>query len=369
MDAGGQAHEGRRRAEEHGVDVDRKGLRKALLDGMGDHGGSGGVRRGTDTGFVRVQASLDAVDQAGTGHAAEDGLEVEGVFEDDAEHVRDVLDVREDDDEGDEDIEDAHGRNDGARELDDPLAAAEDAVPGRDGEDGADDGGGGLRVVERVRLERGLQVVRAEQLKTEGVGHQQEEAEEQGRDAGTEGLFDVVGRAAVRVAVGVFLLVDLGERTLRERGGRANETHEPHPEDGSGAAKADRRRNTDDVAGADAGRGGDDHGLEGRDLALLMGLFRDEPAGFLELPDLHETGAGGEVEAAKDQDDNQDGVVHEGVDLVEDVDDHRMPCLSGKLFNKHINYNGKGDLLASDTGKSPVKVSIQIRRNGGSKSL
>ena len=172
MDAGGQAHESRRRAEEHGVDVDRKGLRKSLLDGVRDHGGGGGVRRGTDTGFVRVEASLDAVDEAGSGHAAEDGLEVEGVFEDDAEHVRDVLQIGDDDDEGDEDIEDAHGRNDRTRELDDPLAAAEDAVSGRDGEDGTDDGGGGLRVIERVRLEGGLQVVRAEQLEPEGVGHQ-----------------------------------------------------------------------------------------------------------------------------------------------------------------------------------------------------
>ncbi len=59
-----------------------------------------------------------------------------------------------------------------------------------------------------------------------------------------------------------------------------------------------------------------------------MGLLRDEPAGLFELPDLHETGAGGEVEAAKDQDDDQDGVVHDSVDLVEDVDDHKMPCLS-----------------------------------------
>lgn len=90
----GEGEEDHREGDEHRTDTAEQGR----------------VRGRTDTGFVRVEASLDAVDEAGSGHAAEDSLEVEGVFEDDAEHVRDVLHVGDDDDEGDEDIEDAHGR-------------------------------------------------------------------------------------------------------------------------------------------------------------------------------------------------------------------------------------------------------------------
>ena len=60
------------------VDIDRQALHEALLDRVGNAGGSGGIRSRTHAGLVGVQAALDAKHHHRAGEAAEDGLEVEG---------------------------------------------------------------------------------------------------------------------------------------------------------------------------------------------------------------------------------------------------------------------------------------------------
>ena len=65
-----------------------------------------------------------------------------------------------------------------------------------------------------------------------------------------QGVLDVVGRAAVELAVAARQLVDLGERALDEACRAAEEGDGPHPEDGAGAARDDGNRDACDVADA-----------------------------------------------------------------------------------------------------------------------
>ena len=70
---------------------------------------------------------------------------------------------------------------------------------------------------------------------------------------------------------------------------------EANPEDRAGSAEADRRRNTDDVAGTDSGCSGYHQGAKGRNVAFLVGLLHDHAAGFTEKADLDKPETPGEI--------------------------------------------------------------------------
>lgn len=113
----------------------------------------------------------------------------------------------------------------------------------------------------------GLQAVESE-AKAEDEGYGKDDTE----PALTESKLNVVCGATTKRAVRIAHLPDLGKRRLDERRCRADDGHEPHPENGARAANRNRRRDADDVARANA-RGRRDHErLERRDATLLLGL-------------------------------------------------------------------------------------------------
>ena len=57
------------------------------FDRVGDSGAGGRVGRGPHTGLVGEQSPLDTVHDAGSGKAAEDGLQVEGAGEDGSANI------------------------------------------------------------------------------------------------------------------------------------------------------------------------------------------------------------------------------------------------------------------------------------------
>ena len=305
LNAGAQAHESGGGAQQQGVDEDGQHLHQALLGGMGNVGGSGGVRSGTDTGFVGVEAALEAHHQAGTHEAAEDGLEVEGVGEDHAEHMGDVADVDGQSDQSHQHVGDTHDGDQGAGDLDDALAAAQQAVESQQGDDGADDDRGDAFLIEGEAGERRLQVVGGQHVVAHAVGEDQGEAEDDGQGTAVQRGLDVVGGAAVGAAFMVALLVDLGQSGFHESGSAAQNGGDPHPEHGAGAAHAQGGGHADDVAGAHAGGGGDHQSAEGGDGAFGGGLFTDHTDGFLEQAELGELGPDGEIEAAAEQQQGQ----------------------------------------------------------------
>ena len=284
--AGHEAHESRGGAHEEGIQEDGEHLHEALFHRMGHVRGSRRVRRRADTGFVREEAALHAVHEAGAAHAAQDGFEVERVGEDHAQHMRQVADVHEDRHDSREDVDDAHHRHHDGGDLHDAAAAAEDAVRHEHRLKRAEDPRRGGRVIEAVRRESGLEIVRAEHIEAPRVGEDEEDGEDARQEPVVERALDVVRRAAVREAQFRPALEDLSQRRFDERRGAADEGDGPHPEDRPRAAQADRRGNADDVPRAHAGRRRDHQRLERRYLAAFR-LLKKHPEAFREKADLH----------------------------------------------------------------------------------
>ena len=146
LNAGDQAHERRRVAEDNRVDVDREHLYKALLCRVRNHSCRSRVRRRTDTRLVGVETSLDTVDQAGTRNAAEDCAEVKRIGEDTTNDRRNSARMHDEDHQRDHHIGNAHERNHETRGLLNALAAAHHADADQNCEHGADCHGRKLRV-------------------------------------------------------------------------------------------------------------------------------------------------------------------------------------------------------------------------------
>ena len=99
--------------------------------------------------------------------------------------------------------------------------------------------------------------------KAEAVDH--EEGKDDAHPAAVHAILHVVGGAAV-VGVGTAALVELGECAFHECGRGAEDSHDPHPEDGTWAADVYGTGYAGQIAGADAAGEGDGEGLEAADL-------------------------------------------------------------------------------------------------------
>ena len=103
-------------------------------------------------------------------------------------------------------------------------------------------------------------------------------------------------------------LVDLRERALDEAGGAADEGDEPHPEDRAGPTRDDCDGDARDVADAHARGGAHAERLEradGMSLGLLADALREEPQHLWQHPDLDKARGKGEIEPARDEDDDE----------------------------------------------------------------
>ena len=286
---------------------------------MGDVCGSSGVGSGTHTCLVGVQAALDALHQAGTGEAAEDGLEVEGTVEDSTQDGRQLADVHEHDDQSNGNVDDAHDGDHEASDLHQTLAAAHDADGEQDGQDSADEDGGGGFVVEAEAGEGGLQVVGGQCIVAHCVGQDDDDGKDNAQPALTQCGLHVVGGAAVAGAVGGTALVDLCQGGFHISGSAAQNGGHPHPEHGTGAAQADRGGDAHDVAGTNAGSGGDQQSTQGGGCALSLGLFHDDPECFGQQADLDQFGAEGEEQASHNQEHGNPGIVQEPADGIDNA--------------------------------------------------
>ena len=279
-------------------------MHETLFDRVRHVRGGGGVRRGADSGLIGVQAALEAQHQTGTHKPAENRPEVERVRENHAEHRRNIAGVDNQSHQGEQDVENAHAGHEDSRHFHDTLSAAEEAVERRDGDDGPENHGhhSGVALVEREPGEGRLQVIGREHIVAHAVAGNQSQRKDNGKGAAVQGLFDVVGGAAVAGAVGGALLVNLRQRRLDERRRAAEHRRDPHPEHRARAAEANGIRHADDVAGADAGGRRNHQRAERRNGGVRAdGLLRNHPDGFAEEAELRELQPDGEVHAAAEE--------------------------------------------------------------------
>ena len=123
--------------------------------------------------------------------------------------------MHKDDGKGKQDIKDTHDRNKGPRYMNNTFTAAHDAVTNRYGKKTANDPRCGGFVIEAIYGEGGLQVVRSKQVEAAGIGHNKGDGKSNGQRLVVEGCFNVVGRAAIAVAIGIFAFIDLGHAVTK----------------------------------------------------------------------------------------------------------------------------------------------------------
>jgi hypothetical protein len=182
----------------------------------------------------------------------------------------------------------------------------------------------------RVDVE-GLLQVRGDRV---GLGHV---ADTEGRDDRGDGeepgeelaegtldaALEVALRAAGHVALGVRDAVPDTEERLGVLGRHAEQTGDPHPEQGAGATDRDRRGDTDDIAHAHGGCQGGGQSLVLGDVtfaAVVVAVEEAESEGREELSELHPPQPDGEDEAgAEQQGDEEPGAPDKGVGVAEPV--------------------------------------------------
>ena len=327
LHAGAQQHEGSGGADHQRVQEHGQHLHQALLHGMGDVGGGGGVGCGAHAGLVGEEAPLHALHHGRAGEAGKDGLEIKGPGKDPAEHLGDQPQIHDDDHQGHQHVQSAHDGHQRGGKGDDPLAAAHDAVPGQQGHDAADDPGGEFRIVETVAGEGGLEVIGAEHVEAAGVSGDEAQGEQHRQGLAVEGRLDIVGGAAVALAgLRVPALVDLGQGGLGKRRGAAQQGDEPHPEHGAVAAHADGHGHADDVARAHPGRCGHHQRLEGGHAPLLLRPLHHHTDGLLQQPQLRKAVADREKQSCGHQQDHQQVGVHKVAQGGDHVSQH--VCIS-----------------------------------------
>ena len=312
---GQEQHKGGGGADHNGVDEHGQHLHQALLHRMGHISGSGGVGGGAHTGLVGVEAPLDALHDAGGSDPGKHGLGIEGLGEDQGDHVGHLADVLNGDKEAQSDIDGGHHRHDAGGDGTDAAHAAKDTHTGEDGQHRAHHHGpDAVGVVGQIILEGGTGVIGLEGIEAVGKTGNEQHGEHHAEEPAAKRLLDIVGRAAYPV-LPVLLLVALGQGALNKGGGRTDEGQQPHPEHRAVAADEgggdDGVGHTGDVAGTHPGGGGDHQGLEGRDILAVLLLLPQHTDGLREQAELDALGADGEVEPREDKQGNQNIGVEE----------------------------------------------------------
>ena len=301
---------------------------------MGNVSRGWGVRRWAYAGFVRVKTSFNAVNHTWAAQSAEDCPEVKRVAENWGERAGNIGDVSENNNKWDQNVSDAHKRNDFLGKLDNALSAADYAESHACRQKSADNDRSPELVVEVIRRKRWLQIVRAEQVKAEGVGGDEENAENCRDNRQVKRLFYIISRSAEAVAVLVLLLKNLRKRTLDKRRSRADNAHQPHPKARARSAEANRGWNADDVAGSHARSGWDHQRLERWNLLWGSRLFNNQLTRRAEQPYLYEFGAERKEKSRGGKNDDENRIIHYFINFAEKISD----CLKHILHSVNIVF-------------------------------
>ena len=141
-----------------------------------------------------------------------------------------------------------------------------------------------------------------------------------------QAVLDVVHGAADPVAQCVSLTELDGQQNLGVLGTHTDQSGDPQPEDGAGAAQGDSCGNTGDVTGTDGSCQSGGHSLEGSDFALTgVGLLENLTDGVLQsiakLTELDACGTAGQQDACAHQQDQHGRTPHEAIDRAVDTSD------------------------------------------------
>ena len=194
------------------------------------------------------------------------------------------------------------------------LAAAHNAVANQHSKDCTNNPRRNCGIVEAVNRKGRLQVIGSQHIKAACVCKNEENRENYCDTAVFQRSLNVVSRAAVAVAVGIFALVNLGQGALDKCRSTANDSDNPHPENRAVATKANSGGNTNNVAGAHTGCRRNHQSLERRDRTFFCRLFSNNFNRFFEHTQLDKFRTESEVNTSRKQNDDQNRIIKNTVE-------------------------------------------------------
>ena len=271
------------------------------------------VRGRAHTGFIGEQAALcalaDRLLDRKADRAADDGVGLEGVFEDHAEGFRNVFRA---DYQHDDAADEVQRRHDGYQLFGDCTDALQTADEDQRRQQRYDQSrrpcgnteGGIACGADGIGLHHA-----AHEAQRQNDGDREETGEERAEFA-LEGGLDIVNRTARDAAVRVHYAGLLRQHGFRVNGRHAEECDDPHPEDRAGAADQNRAARADDVARANLRGDGGGQRLKGAETALLLSAVHVQIAEYLahafaEAANLHKARPDGEIQSGADQQNDQ----------------------------------------------------------------
>ena len=320
--------------DDEGIDEHAHHGHHALIVGVLHIGLGVGVGGGAHTGLVGEQAALGALADGGLDGiaegAADDGLGLEGILEDEGKGSGDILDAHHQDTHSAHQEDDGHHGHHLLGDSGQTIHAAQKDEAAEDDQHHAHK----LRGHAKGGLEGGADGVGLDHAAHKAQGQRDGHGEEAGQElaeAALKGGGDVVSGAAVDGAVLVHPAGLDGQGGLSIDGSHAEEGDDPHPEDGAGTAGEDGAGGTHDVAGSHLGGNGGGQGLEGGHAAGLLAAVERQVAEHLahtlaEEADLYKAGADGVPQTHADEQEHQDVI---GQILVDPADHRIEHCLYG----------------------------------------
>ena len=296
-------------ADDDGIHKDLKDTELGLADGVIRIGGAVTGDGGAHARLIGVHTAggtpTDRCHNGGAGEAAHSGVAGEGILEDHTDDSGELTHVGEDDDQRARHVQAGHHRD---QNVGDAGHALETAGQDHAHQNGKNDTANSLVCAEHVELLSSGNTLRGQggdQLdhEEEGVADAEHDADLLAQTA------QVVSRTADPLARVVLTTVLDAQRDLAVLGAHTEDSQDPDPEHGAGAAQGDGHRHTDDIGGANGAGQRRERSGNGTDLTLfLLGKHLAEGLahGVAKVPDLGEPQIDGQEQAAAaDKDQNR----------------------------------------------------------------
>ena len=259
-----QYHQGCGGTHQQGVDIDRETLHQALFDGMahlcgGSHDGSCPLPC-----LVAVDAAFHTPRYGAAQQRAAHFVDTHGTTEHLHEDIGHYLPVDHQHHDGEQDVEHGHERRHNLRHVGNTFHSADDDHRYQQRHQGSHHPcrhteAAGTAQRDAVALHR-----RQEDAASQCRQHREDGSEERR----PQSFLDIVGWTTAELSVVVFL-VNLCQSGLDKSAACTKEGYNPHPHDGSRAAKADGCSHTDDIACAHTTRQRHGERLKRRDAGFL----------------------------------------------------------------------------------------------------
>ena len=197
---------------------------------MADHRRCCSIRCRTDTCFIGIQSSADALHHSRSGKSGKNCLKVKCFFKDLCKNCRKLTNVQYYDQQRHQNVHDSHKWNQCRGYFHNSVTTAKQTPSSYQCQHTSYDPRGYLCIIKRHSCKSRLQIVRRQHIKSKGIGQNHGDTESNCQSSAMQSCFDIISRSAIAFPIFALFLVDLCQSTLCQCRCASNNGNHPHPE-------------------------------------------------------------------------------------------------------------------------------------------